>query len=61
MQSGQNMDIVAKAMLDDPATSEVVYFFHDETMHHLVATVKRSEIAGVIFGPQKSGTFTQRL
>ena len=61
MQSGANMDIVANAMLDDPATSEVIYFFHDETMHHLVATVRRADVAGVIFGPQKSGTSTQRL
>ena len=61
MRSGVNMDVMAKAMVDDPAVSDVVYFFHDETMHHLAAFVKRAEIAGIILGPQKSSAFTQHL
>jgi len=55
------MDVLAKAMVDDPATSAEVYFYHDEALHHLAAFVKRREIAGIIFGPQKSSAFTQRL
>jgi len=61
MRSGVNMDIVAKAMLDDPAVSAEVRFYQDETMHHLVAIVKRAEIAGMILGPRTSGVFTQSL
>ena len=61
LRSGTNMDVLAKAMVDDPATSAEVYFYHDEALHHLAAFVKRREIAGIIFGPQKSSAFTQRL
>jgi imidazoleglycerol phosphate synthase glutamine amidotransferase subunit HisH len=57
MRSGVNMDIIAKSMLDDPA-SDVIYFFHDEAQNELVASIKRGEFAGVIFHSRKSGVIT---
>lgn len=53
MRSGANMDIMAQVMVDDAAASDAILFYQDETRHHLVATVKRSQIAGVILSPQK--------
>ncbi len=60
MRSGVNMDILAKAMVDDPTVSDGILFYQDETQHHLVATVMRSEVAGLILYPQKAAT-TGRL
>ncbi len=60
MRSGANMDVTAKLMLDDPTVSDSILFYQDETQHHLVATVVRSEVAGLILFPQKS-TVTGRL
>ena len=53
MRSGASVDVVAQVMVDDPAASEI-YFYQDEGGHHLAATVRREEIAGLILGPQKS-------
>lgn len=56
MRSGANMDVTAKVMVDDPAVSHAIYFYQDETRHHLVAAVERSQVAGLILFPQKAGT-----
>jgi hypothetical protein len=56
MCSGANMDIMAKVILDDKSISDDVSFYQDETRHHLVATIKRDQIAGMILYPQKSST-----
>jgi hypothetical protein len=56
MRSGVNMDVMASVMVDDPAASESISFYQDEAFHHLVAMVKRSQVAGLILYPQKSST-----
>ena len=56
MRSGKNMDVMAQVMIDDAAASDSVNFYQDETRHHLVAQVKRSQIAGLILFPQKAST-----
>lgn len=53
MRSGANIDITAKAMLDDPAY-DVIYFFHDETQNILAASIQRDELVGLILQPQIS-------
>jgi len=58
MRSGANLDIMAKVIEDDPAASDSINFYQDETQHHMVATVKRNQVAGLILFPQKSGTMT---
>jgi len=55
-RSGANMDIMAKVVIDDAAVSDSISFFQDEARHHLVATVKRDQVAGMILFPQKSTT-----
>ena len=57
LRSGVNMDITAKSMLDVPEQG-VVYFYRHENGHELVATVKRNELAGIIFHPRKSSVMT---
>lgn len=56
MSSGVNIDIAAKAMLDDPALSGDIYFYHDDTRHNIAAAIKRNQVAGLILYPQKSCT-----
>jgi hypothetical protein len=58
LRSGATMDITAKAMRDEPESSENIYFFHDLSENDLVATVKRDQIAGVVFHLPKSGVVT---
>lgn len=53
MRSGANLDVVAQVMIDNPDTAEV-FFYQDEGGHHLAASVRREEIAGLILGPQNS-------
>ncbi len=53
MRSGAQMDVVAKMTIDDPGTPEI-FFYHDESGHHVAATVRRQDIAGLLLGPQKS-------
>jgi hypothetical protein len=53
MRSGAHVEVVAKAMIDDPASTEIL-FYQDESGHHLAATIRRADIAGLILGPQKS-------
>lgn len=54
LRSGANMNVMAKAILDDPAR-DVICFFHDATQNDLMATVRRDQIAGIIFHLPKSG------
>jgi hypothetical protein len=56
MCSGVNIDIMASVMVDDPAASESISFYQDEAFYHLVATVKRSQVAGLILSPKKAST-----
>jgi hypothetical protein len=58
MRSGANVDVLAKIMVDEPGASEIL-FYQDEAGHHLAATVRREEIAGLILGPQKSSAIHQ--
>ena len=58
--SGVSLDILAKAMIDDPSRSDDLLFFSDEARNNLVARVKRSELAGLILGQLKSSAFPQR-
>ncbi len=60
LRSGVNMDVTAKLMLDDPAVSDAIFFYQDETQYHLVAKIMRRDVAGVILFPQKSSA-TGRL
>jgi len=52
--SGANMDFMAKVMIDEE-TDDAVLFYQDESRQHLVATVWRDQVAGIIFYPKKSG------
>ena len=54
MRSGVNMDVTAMDMLDDPAVADRILFYQDDARHHLVATVARKDVAGIILFPQKS-------
>jgi len=54
LRSGMNADITAKVMLDDPA-SDAILFYQDEAQQHLIATIRRDQVAGIIFYPKKSG------
>jgi len=56
LRSGANMDVMAKVVVDDPAASDSIAFYQDEALHHLVARVRRDQIAGLILYPQKAGT-----
>jgi hypothetical protein len=56
MRSGASMDILAKVILDDPR-HDSLYFYQDAAQQHLVATVKRNQIAGLILHQRKSGVF----
>jgi hypothetical protein len=60
MRSGANMYIMAKSMLDNPAISAAIIFYQDETQHHIIATVMRDQVAGLILFPQKAAA-TGRL
>ena len=59
MRSGANMDITAKSIRDDPEL-DVIYFFHDEGQHVLVASVQREELAGLIIHAENSSAIPQR-
>ena len=54
LHSGVNVDVTAKVMFDDPA-SDSIFFYQDEALQHLVATIRREQVAGIIFYPKKSG------
>jgi hypothetical protein len=57
MRSGVNVDILAQVKVDEPGATEIL-FYQDEAGHHLAATVRRDEIAGLILGPQKAGAIS---
>ena len=48
------MDFMAKTMLDEPK-NDSIYFYQDEAQQHLIASIKRDQVAGIIFHPRKSG------
>ncbi len=52
MRSGANMDVMAKAVVDDPTVSDAISFYQDGTRHQLIAKVMRSEVAGLILYPR---------
>ncbi len=54
------MDIMAKSMCDDPARSDSIDFYHDESGHTLAATVKRDQVVGLIFHLSKSSALPYR-
>ena len=54
LRSGANADIEANVLFDDPA-SDSLFFYLDEAQQHLVATLNRDQVAGIIFHPKKSG------
>ena len=60
LRSGAKMDIMAKSMCDDPARSDSIDFFHDESGHTLAATVKRDQVVGLIFHLSKSSALPYR-
>lgn len=53
MRSGAHVEVVAQIMIDEPTSAEIL-FYQDESGHHLAATVRRADIAGLILGPQNS-------
>ena len=55
-RSGTNMEFMAKVMVDNPAASDSIDFYQDETLHHLVSTIKRDQVAGMILFPHKANT-----
>lgn len=59
MRSGASIDITAKSMRDDPEC-DVIYFFADENETHLACTVKREELAGLVYHPRKAGVTTSQ-
>jgi hypothetical protein len=59
MKSGASIDITAKSMRDEPAC-DVIYFFSDENESQLACTVKREEMAGIVFHPRKAGVTTSQ-
>ena len=54
LRSGTSVNILAKAIVDDPAISEDLLFFQDEARRHLAAVIKRNQVAGLILHLQKS-------
>lgn len=60
LRSGAKMDIFAKSMSDDPKQSDSIRFYHDEGGHSLAATVKRDQVAGLIFHLSKSSSIPYR-
>ena len=58
MRSGVNVDVEAEVMLDNPSHSSDIFFYDDEACSHLLAVVKRDQVAGLILYPRKSGVVT---
>ncbi len=54
LRSGTNADIMANVVFDDPV-NDSIFFYQDEAQQHLVATIKRDQLAGIIFYPKMSG------
>jgi len=51
MRSGAKNEITAEVMHDDPALDDKIYFYRDKGLKQLIAYFIRSEVAGVVFGP----------
>ena len=62
MRSGASLEVVAKVFHDDQAL-DCICFYQDEARQHLVASIKRDQVAGIILHQSKSGVFvaTARL
>jgi hypothetical protein len=57
MRSGASVEVMAKVIRDDPA-NESICFFQDEAEQHLVAAIKRDQVAGIILHQRKPGAMT---
>jgi hypothetical protein len=51
MRSGAKNEITAEVLLDDPALDDKMYFYRDHSQKQLVAFFLRSEVAGIVLGP----------
>jgi hypothetical protein len=55
-RSGAKAEVAAEILHDDVGNDENIYFYHDKGHKQLVAYFLRSEVAGIILGPDNAST-----
>ena len=60
LRSGAKAEITAEILHDDAERDTKIYFFRDKSQKQLVAYFIRSEIAGIILGPDNATIVRRR-
>ena len=59
LRSGTRAELHAESLHDDARNEDKIYFYGDKSQNHVVAYFLRSEVSGIVFGPDKASTVTR--